>query len=74
MSDTDQGIDVRLAANLTVIRPGDTVLVRMPATAPVIQAKAVADRLRERLPDVDVLVIAGTDGIDIYRPTESPER
>jgi hypothetical protein len=38
--------------------------------APREQFLAVAERLRDRLPDVEVLVVAGVDGIDIYRPEE----
>ncbi|MEV4033409.1 hypothetical protein [Streptomyces umbrinus] len=64
-------VDVRLAAELTVIRPGDKVLVRMPRDLRLEQAMQVAERLRERLPDVEFLVIAGVDGIDVYRPDET---
>lgn len=64
--------EVRLVeAELSVIRPGDKVLVRMPRDIRPEQAKRVADRLRERLPDVEVLVLAGVDGIDVYRPGET---
>jgi hypothetical protein len=38
--------------------------------APHEQLLAVAERLRDRLPDVEVLVVAGVDGIDIHRPEE----
>ncbi|MFF8034908.1 hypothetical protein [Streptomyces sp. NPDC016626] len=60
--------DVPTAA--AVIRPGDTVLVRLHHNAPREQVLATADRLRQRLPDVEVLVLAGVDGIDVYRPEE----
>jgi hypothetical protein len=70
MADSPAHIDVRLSADLTVIRPGDTILVRMHRDAPSQQLLAVAERLRDRLPDVEVLVLAGADGIDIYRPGE----
>ncbi|MFF3891383.1 hypothetical protein [Streptomyces sp. NPDC001914] len=72
MSEPDTtGIDVRLAADLTVIRPGDTVLVRL-STPRVTQqqAHAVKERLEEALPDVTVRLVTGVDGIDVYRPSD----
>jgi hypothetical protein len=61
-------VDVRVVeAELSVIRPGDAVLVRMASGVEVEQARAVAERLGERLPEVEVLVLAGVDGIDVYR-------
>jgi hypothetical protein len=55
---------------LHLIRPGDKVLVRMPRDTRPEQALHVAERLRERMPDVEVLVLAGVDGIDVYRPED----
>lgn len=68
MADTPPSVTVDIAADLTVIRPGDTVLVRMLGDTHPVQLKTVADRLRERLPDVDILLMAGVDGIEVYRP------
>ncbi|MBL3669061.1 hypothetical protein JL475_24320 [Streptomyces sp. M2CJ-2] len=59
-----------LPGTSAVIRPGDTVLIRLRHDAPRAQQLAVADRLRSRIPDVEVLVLAGIDGIDVYRPEE----
>lgn len=70
MADMPKHVDVRLSADLTVIRPGDTILVRMHHDVQPDQLLVIAKRLRDRLPDVEVLVIAGADGIDIYRPGE----
>ncbi|MFF9215614.1 hypothetical protein [Streptomyces viridosporus] len=53
-----------------IIRSGDTVLLRLRHDAPRAQQLAMADRLRSRLPDIEVLVLAGIDGIDVYRPKE----
>lgn len=50
-----------------VIRPGDTVLVRLSSDMRPEYCLQVAERLRDRLPGVEVLVIAA-DGIDVYRP------
>jgi hypothetical protein len=55
------------AAETSVIRPGDTLLVRLRSDAPVIQQRTAADRLRDRLPDTDVLVITAED-VDIHQP------
>ncbi|GAB2714497.1 hypothetical protein [Streptomyces bullii] len=63
-------LNVRVNVEVTVIRPGDTALVRMPRDTPRVQLETVADRLRERLPDVDVVLLAGVDGIDVYRPDD----
>lgn len=68
MAETPTTVTVDIAADLTVIRPGDTVLVRMPSGTHRVQLETVAERLRERLPGVEVLLVAGVDGIDVYRP------
>ena len=68
MADTPDTVTVDIAAGLTVIRPGDTILVRMPRDTHRVQLEKVVDRLRERLPGVEVLLMAGVDGIDVYRP------
>lgn len=66
-------LDVRVAVDVTVIRPGDTALVRLPRDTPAVQLETVAERLRERLPGVEVLLLAGVDGIDVYRPNSHGE-
>lgn len=65
-------VDVRIVeAELSVIRPGDKVLVRLPGDTRPVQAQYIAERLRERMPDVEWLVVSGVDGIDVYRPGEA---
>ena len=64
------GIMATLPGTSAVIRPGDTVLIRMHRDAPRVQLLAVAERIRDRLPDVEVIALAGADGIDVYRPKE----
>ncbi|MGP4088539.1 hypothetical protein [Streptomyces sp. KR55] len=64
-------LNMRVTVDVTVIRPGDTALVRMPRDTPQVQLETIADRLRERLPGVDVLLLAGVDGIDVYRPGDA---
>ncbi|MEV5163853.1 hypothetical protein AB0K66_04390 [Streptomyces werraensis] len=63
------GTMATLPGTSTIIRPGDTVLIRMRHDAPPVQVLAVAERLRDRLPDVEVIALAA-DGIDVYRPKE----
>ncbi|MFE5258249.1 hypothetical protein [Streptomyces coelicoflavus] len=71
MADTPTTLALDLSADLAVIRPGDTVLVRVPSDIPAEQIRRIVDQLKERLPDVaDVLVLAGADGIAVYRPTD----
>lgn len=50
-----------------VVRPGDTLIVRYDRTFNADEAQRVKDKLRERLPGVDVLVI-GCQQIAVYRP------
>ncbi|MFF7899968.1 hypothetical protein ACFZCV_14405 [Streptomyces sp. NPDC007920] len=69
---TDEPHTVLWADETSVIRPGDTLLIRLRSDAPLVQQKTVTDRLRDRLPGVDVLVIAA-EGVDVYRPNPSGE-
>ncbi|MFD4258226.1 hypothetical protein ACFWR9_11495 [Streptomyces sp. NPDC058534] len=73
MATTPEQVTVRVdfEAQLSVIRPGDTALVRVARDVPAVQLERLADVLRERLPGVEVLLLAGADGIDVYRPGEA---
>lgn len=72
MANTPAHVTVDIAADLTVIRPGDIVLVSVPGTTPAAQAQRIAEQLRDRLPAVaDVLVLAGAEGITAYRPDDA---
>jgi lysophospholipase L1-like esterase len=66
--DPTPAIDVRLTADLTVLRPGDTALVRVPRALDREQAHRLREKLTEHLPDVTVLLVGGINGIDVYRP------
>lgn len=57
-------------AELSVIRPGDVVLLRMPREATAEQLHHIAEQLRERMPDVTFCVLTGVDGIDVFRNSE----
>src|SRR3546814_9104268 len=63
-------LKVKYEVELTVIRPGDTALVRLPRDTTSAQAQELTARLKERLPGVELLLISGVDGIDIYRPDD----
>lgn len=62
---------------VTVIRPGDTLVLRLASEIPPCQVDQVTrtlrDRLRARLPGVDVLLITGVDGLAVYRPDAQAE-
>jgi hypothetical protein len=66
-------ISMRVTVDVTIIRPGDTALIRLSRAVPHVQAEVIADQLRERLPGVEVLLLAGVDGIDVYRPDSHGE-
>ncbi|MDI9885912.1 hypothetical protein QMZ92_16380 [Streptomyces sp. HNM0645] len=57
-----------IAGEARVIRPGDNVLIRLPSSTTAEQADQMLQELRARMPDVMFCVIAGVDGIDVYRP------
>ncbi|MGW6295640.1 hypothetical protein [Streptomyces sp. NPDC055058] len=62
---------VTYEVELTVIRPGDTALVRVARDMTPEQVVRLRDALREQLPGVTVVLLAGVDGIDVYRPDEA---
>jgi len=68
MADFPTTVTMNLAADLTVIRPGDTILVRMHRDTPSEQLLFIAERLRDRLPGVEVLMLPGAEGVEVYRP------
>ena len=68
MTDIPATAVIALAADLTVIRPGDTILVRMHRDTSRDQLLFVAERLRDRLPGVEVLMLPGAEGVEVYRP------
>jgi hypothetical protein len=59
---------VQMAPEARIIRPGDTLLVRMPGNFTASQAETVSKALREQLPGVKVCVLTGVDGLDVCRP------
>lgn len=50
-----------------VVRPGDTLIVRVRPNIPPEQLQRCADLLKERLPDVEVCLI-GAEELAVYRP------
>jgi calcineurin-like phosphoesterase family protein len=53
-----------------VIRPGDTVIIRVDPASSQDAAKRAADTLKSRLPGVNV-VIVGVAQLEVYRPSDS---
>lgn len=68
MKDAER-VEVQLMAEANVVRPGDTLLVRIAGEFTAAQAERVSDALRDQLPGVKVCVISGVDGVNVYRPT-----
>lgn len=54
--------------DVTVIRPGDTLVLRLASEVPPCRLDQVTRTLRDRLPGVDVLIIGGVDGLAVYQP------
>lgn len=50
-----------------IVRPGDTLIVRVPQNTPADNVARFMAAMRERLPDVPVVVIAAEDMV-VYRP------
>lgn len=62
-------VNVRvIEAQLSTIRPGDKVLIRVPGDMTCDQFDAMRAALKERMLDVDFCVISGVEGTDVYRP------
>lgn len=58
------GVNVEEAA---IVRPGDTLIVRVAPTATMERAMALKKRGQELLPDVNVVVVAAEE-IAVVRP------
>lgn len=54
------------------IRPGQTLIVRVPVNSDHRAVRALADSFKERLPGVEVAVVA-CDGIAVYKPNTAEE-
>jgi hypothetical protein len=50
-----------------VVRPGDTLIIRLARSVTAETAADYRAKLEDRLPGVDILVLAA-DGIAVYRP------
>lgn len=51
-----------------VIRPGDTVLVRLDNLPSPEEQQRLTEALERELPGCRIVVLAGVAGIDVYRP------
>lgn len=51
-----------------ILRPGDTLILRLASSVTADVAKAVADAFRERYPDLDVLLVGSVEEMAVYRP------
>ncbi|MEO3875542.1 hypothetical protein ABGB18_42745 [Nonomuraea sp. B12E4] len=59
-------------AEALVVRPGDTLIVRLSADMTVEQftrfRESIEPTLNEKLPGVKVLIIGGVEQLAVYRP------
>ncbi|MEV4096958.1 hypothetical protein [Streptosporangium saharense] len=64
-------------AEALAIRPGDTLLLRMPSNVTEAQLARCRDHLapslKERLPQVEVIVLGGVEQMAVYRPDRPVE-
>jgi hypothetical protein len=51
-----------------VVRPGDTLILRLADHQPMEYIDRCSKAIREKLPDVEVLFIGGVDEMALYRP------
>ncbi len=58
-------------SDIQVIRPGDTVVVRLEQTPTPEVLERMRTAYKDALPDVKFVFIGGVIGIDIYRPDVS---
>lgn len=73
MESIDNGTSITFSAPETVVqtavvRPGDTLILRVADRAPTEYVQRLGAALEERLPDVKVLVLGGVAEMAIYRP------
>lgn len=55
---------------MQVIRPGDTILVRLDSQITADAAAKMVEAMKERFPDCEICVLGGgVAGIDVYRPS-----
>ncbi len=69
MAATVRAITVPIEAEFTgfTVRSGDTLLIRCNGPISEAHAETMKQKIRDRLPGVDVLVIQA-DGFAVYRP------
>lgn len=51
-----------------VIRPGDTVLMRVDQELSADELTALAEKMKDRLPGCDIIFLSGLQVVDVYRP------
>ncbi|MFC3986801.1 hypothetical protein [Streptosporangium jomthongense] len=64
-------------ADALVVRPGDTLLLRLASNVTASQLEAFRERLvpalEARLPGVEVIMVGGVEQMAAYRPDRSVE-
>lgn len=71
MSELEFTMPAEVAESL-IVRPGDTLILRLGADVSIEQFKAFRENcepmLKEKLPDVKVMWFGGIEQIAVYRP------
>lgn len=58
--------------NAIMVRPGDKLVVGIAGSITATMAREMKERLGERLPDVDVVIVDNVAGFAVYRDDEPP--
>jgi len=58
-------------SDIQIIRPGDTVIVRLDKVPTAEMLEQLRTAYKDALPDVEFVFVGGVVGIDVYRPDVS---
>lgn len=68
MGDVRVSDQVAEIVQTAVVRPGDTLILRVTDRTPMEYIDRCGKSLREKLPDVEILFVGGVEEMAIYRP------
>jgi hypothetical protein len=72
MASRELKINSRVELDVVTVRPGDTLIVRVPLDLSMDGLDEVKAALRDRLPGVEPLIVAA-DQLLVYRPASSAD-
>lgn len=65
----DEADEIAAAREISIVRPGDNVLITVPTATSPERARAFAEQLRARMPDAQ-FTVATADGVVVQRSEE----